>query len=137
MEKITVQTNIHADLAKVWAYYTKPEHIIQWNYALENWSCPNVNNDVRVGGKFIARMETKDASEGYYFDGTYTDVVIGERISYVMSNGRHVVVEFDNNGDNNIEVVVVFDSDTEKQPEIQKENWQKILNNFKKHVESI
>ena len=137
MEKITVQTNVHADLAKVWDYYTKPEHIILWNYALENWSCPKVHNDVRIGGKFIARMETKDASEGYYFDGTYTDVVIGERISYVMSNGRHVVVEFDNNGDNNIEVVVVFDSDTEKQPEIQKENWQKILNNFKKHVESI
>ena len=136
MEKITVQTNVHADLAKVWDYYTKPEHIIQWNYALENWSCPKVHNDVRVGGKFIARMETKDASEGYYFDGTYTDVVIGERISYVMSNGRHVVVEFDNNGDHNVEVVVIFDSDTEKLPDIQKKNWQNILNNFKKHVES-
>lgn len=32
-EKITVRTVVNVHKQKVWDYYTKPEHIINWNFA--------------------------------------------------------------------------------------------------------
>lgn len=136
MEKITVQTNVNADIQKVWNYYTDPEHITQWHFALDSWHCPKVQIDLRVGGKFIARMESKDASEGFYFAGTYIDVVFGKNLYFEMHDGRSVSVEFKNHGENNIDVVVTFDAENENPLEVQREGWQNILNNFKNHVES-
>ncbi len=135
MGNITVQTNVNADIQKVWDYYTSPEHITQWNYANDSWHCPKVQNDVKVGGRFTARMEAKDASEGFYFGGKYIEVIYRQKMSYVMDDNRHVLVEFINNG-NNIDIIVMFDSDNENSSEIQKKGWQSILNNFKKYTES-
>lgn len=136
MEKITVQINVDGDIPKIWSYYTKPEHITKWNFFMDDWCCPKVMNDVWVGGQFIAKMEAKDASEGFFFYGTYIDVLFGKRMSYVMSDDRHVFVEFKNNGENNIDIVVKFDPDKEIPSEKQKKDWQSILNNFKKYVEA-
>ena len=136
MEKVIVQTNINADIQKVWSYYTEPQHITQWNHAFEDWCCPKVQNDVWVGGKFIARMEAKDGSEGLFFAGTYTDVEYGESMSYIIGDDRRFMVVFKNNSDNNIDVIVTFDCDREIPSEVQKKDWQNIMDNFKKYVES-
>ena len=136
MEKMTVQTSVNADILKTWNYYTKPEHITQWNFAMDDWHCPHAENDVKIGGKLIARMEAKDGSEGFSFGGTYTDVLFGKRLEYVMDDERHVYVEFVNNGHNIIDVVVSFDVEGEYPPEKQRDGWQSILNNFKKYIES-
>lgn len=58
--KITVQSTIQADTKKVWDYYTQPEHITGWNFASDDWHCPRATNDLRVGGKYSARMEARD-----------------------------------------------------------------------------
>ena len=50
--------------------------------------------DLREGGKFLARMEAKDGSEGFDFEGTYTRIVPQKAIEYRMSDGREVKVEF-------------------------------------------
>lgn len=136
MENITVQTNVNADILKTWNCYTQPEYITQWNFALDSWHCPKAQNDVRVGGQFIARMETKDASEGFFFGGTYTDVIFGKRLENVMDDERKVLVKFINNGYNNIDVIVTFDIENENTLEMQREGWQNILDNFKKYVEA-
>jgi uncharacterized protein YndB with AHSA1/START domain len=72
--KITIQTTISADKKKVWDYYTKTEHITKWNFANDDWCCSSAENNLRVGGKYKARMEAKDKSFGFDFEATYDEV---------------------------------------------------------------
>jgi uncharacterized protein YndB with AHSA1/START domain len=46
-EPITVEATIQAPLEKVWDYWTKPEHIVQWAFASDDWEAPAAENDVR------------------------------------------------------------------------------------------
>ena len=73
--KITIEAEISAITKKVWDYYTLPEHITKWNFASDDWHCPSAENDLRVGGKYIARMEAKDGSVGFDFEAVYNEVV--------------------------------------------------------------
>jgi len=66
--KITISAHVNAPLEKVWKYWTAPEHITQWNFASDTWQCPTAVNDVKVGGKYTARMEAKDGSFGFDFE---------------------------------------------------------------------
>lgn len=77
-QKITVSATINADSKKVWNYYTHPEHIIQWNFADPSWHCPSASNDMKVGGKYAARMEAKDGSFGFDFEAVYDEIKDGE-----------------------------------------------------------
>lgn len=135
MNPITIEALINAPLAKVWAYWTEPAHIMKWNAASEDWHTPSATNDLRTGGTFTARMEAKDGSVGFDFGGTYTDVVPNQRIAYSMSDGRKVEVLFsEENGQT--KVVETFDPETENPEDFQRAGWQSILNNFKKYVEA-
>ncbi len=71
---ITVQAVINAPVEEVWKLYTKPEHVTKWNNASNDWHTPRTENDLKVGGKFLYRMEAKDGSSGFDFDGTYKQV---------------------------------------------------------------
>ena len=132
--KIEIESIISADIDKVWKYWTEPEHITKWNFASDDWCCPNAENDLRVGGRFTSRMEAKDGSFGFDFGGTYNEVIDKEKISYVMDDGRAAITNFERQGDK-IKVTTLFDPETENPVEMQKEGWQAILDNFKKHVE--
>ena len=57
---ITISNTVNAPVEKVWEYWTKPEHITQWNNASDDWHTPRAENDLRVGGSFSCRMEAKD-----------------------------------------------------------------------------
>ncbi|NLR80101.1 SRPBCC family protein [Chitinophaga eiseniae] len=133
--KVTVTATIHADQKKVWDYYNRPEHITKWNFADPSWHCPSASNDLRVGGKYAARMEAKDGSFGFDFEAIYDEVVDGEKFTYTMPNGRQASVSFKKNGDQT-EVDVTFDPETEHPIEMQKNGWQAILNNFKSYTEA-
>jgi uncharacterized protein YndB with AHSA1/START domain len=132
---ITVKTSVKADINKVWDYWTKPEHIKNWNFATDEWCCPSAENDLKPNGKFSWRMEAKDGSMGFDFDGTYNKVVDLELISYRMSDGRKVDIEFVQNG-NEVTVSETFDAEGTNSDEKQRAGWQAILGNFKKYVES-
>ena len=135
MEKITIQTSIESDLDKVWEYWTNPKHIINWNFATDEWCCPNAINDLKPNGKFSWRMEAKDGSMGFDFEGNYEKVIEKELISYSMSDGRKVDINFSLDG----KVVLVkesFDAEGTNTDEQQRAGWQAILDNFKKYVES-
>ncbi len=58
---ITVEATISAPVEKVWKLWTSPEHIIKWNNASDDWHTPKAENDLKVGGKFLSRMEAKTA----------------------------------------------------------------------------
>jgi len=133
--KITVQATIDADLTTVWNSYTNPEHITKWNFASEDWQCPYATNDLRVGGKYSARMEAKDGSFGFDFEAIYDEIVEKEKIVYTMTDGRQATVHF-KGSDHRTEVSIVFDAETENSIELQRGGWQAILNNFKQYCES-
>jgi uncharacterized protein YndB with AHSA1/START domain len=133
--KIEIEATIKAECAKVWEYYTNPKHITQWNFAADDWQCPSASNDMRVGGKYEARMEAKDGSFGFDFITIYSAIVENESFTYAMEDGRQATVEFKDKG-KETEVKVTFDAEGQNSLEMQKSGWQSILNNFKKYTES-
>lgn len=133
---ITVEATINAPLENVWTSWTEPEHLTKWCAASDDWHAPSATNDLRVGGRFLTRMEAKDGSAGFDFEGTCTDVAEGQRIEYVMDDGRKVLVTFSPEGEGT-RVTEVFDPETENPREMQEAGWQSILNNFKTYTESI
>jgi uncharacterized protein YndB with AHSA1/START domain len=133
-EKITIQAIILADKQKVWNHYTHPEHITNWNFADPSWHCPSATNDLKVGGRYVARMEAKDGSFGFDFDAVYTVVNPGDSFTYEFG-GRQATVSFKSIAEGT-EVTLGFDPETENPIELQRAGWQAILNNFKKYSES-
>ena len=133
--KIKIESTVLADIKKVWDYWTKPEYITKWNFASDDWHCPSSENDLRVGGKFSSRMEAKDGSFGFDFEGIYDEVVEHKKIAYTMGDGRQAITNFEQQGNKTI-ITTTFDAENENPIEMQKYDWQAILDNFKKKVES-
>lgn len=67
--KIAVETLVKATLNKVWDAWNNPADIKQWNTAQEDWHTTKSTVDLREGGKFLSRMEAKDGTEGFDFEG--------------------------------------------------------------------
>lgn len=134
MNRITVQTHVVAPIDTVWRYWNEPEHIVVWNTGSPDWHTPRAVNDLKVGGKFVVRMEAKDGSTGFDFEGAYTSVIPNERIAYRMDDGRMVEVTFEVT-EGGVLVTETFDPEGTNSTELQKAGWEGILQNFKKHVE--
>ena len=133
--KITIETLVKASRNKVWETWNNPEDIKKWNAASDDWHTPHSTVDLREGGKFTARMEAKDGSMGFDFEGVYTRVVPQEAIEYRMEDGREVQIEFIERPDG-VLVKETFDAETENEPEMQRAGWQSILDNFGRYVEA-
>lgn len=84
---ITIEAVVNAKLDQVWPCWNNPEDIKQWNAASEDWHTTGSMVDLREGGKFSSRMEAKDGSMGFDFEGTYTKVIDKELLQYEMSDG--------------------------------------------------
>lgn len=132
---ITVSTLINAPISRVWSAWTRPEDITQWNAASDDWHSPAARNDLRVGGGFSYRMEARDKSAGFDFEGTYTEVIPHRRIAYTMGDERDVVVEFLPEG-NSTRVTEIFAAESIHPIEMQRAGWQSILDRFRRHVEA-
>lgn len=133
--KITVETRVQADPARVWAAWNTPAEIMQWNSASDDWHTTSSTVDLREGGTFTSRMEAKDGSFGFDFAGTYTRIVPQQSISYRMGDGREVTVDFEER-DGGVLVREVFDAESVYPAEKQREGWQAILDRFGRHVEA-
>ena len=131
---ITVENTINAPVEKVWQYWTKPEHITQWNNASEDWHTPRAENDLRAGGSFLSRMEAKDGSFGFDFGGVYDSITINKYIEYTLGDTRKVKITFTPDG-NKTKVTESFEAESTNPVEMQKVGWQAILDNFKKYTE--
>jgi uncharacterized protein YndB with AHSA1/START domain len=133
--KITVETVVRADLSAVWHAWNNPEDIKQWNAASEDWHTTTSAVDLREGGSFSSRMEAKDGSEGFDFEGTYTRVVPRKLIEYRLGDGRNVEVQF-SHAAAGVLVKETFEAESENEPEVQRQGWQAILDRFARHVEA-
>ena len=133
---ITVTTKIEASIEKVWDAWTNPTHITQWCHASDDWHAPYADNDVRVDRKFKTTMAAKDGSFSFDLEGVYTKVELHKFISYILPDGRKVDVSFTVENDF-VAIIESFDPESQNAHELQQQGWQMILNNFKKHTESI
>lgn len=133
MSKITINTTINAPLEKVWDFYTKPEHIVNWNYASEDWHTTRAENNLVVGGKFLSRMESKDGKFGFDFAGVYTFIEPNKVIRYAVGE-RNVEITFTGDSENT-SITIIFDAEEINPVEMQQKGWQAILDNFKSYVE--
>jgi uncharacterized protein YndB with AHSA1/START domain len=131
--KITVETIVAAPIAEVWRAYTTPADIQQWNAASDDWHTTRASVDLRVGGTFSSRMEAKDGSFGFDFEGTYTRIEPQRTIEYAFGD-RMAQVQF-LPGPQAVTVRVTFDPESTHSLEQQREGWQAILDNFARHVE--
>lgn len=132
---ITVHVSINAPIDKVWKIWVTPEYITKWNNASGDWCTPRAENDLQAGGKFLFRMEAKDGSVGFDFNGVYDEIKINELIAYTMGDGRKARIAFTSNG-NETKVVETFEAENTNSIELQQGGWQAILDNFKKCVEA-
>lgn len=134
-KRITIEAVINAPVEKVWQAWNTPGDIVKWNTPDPSWHCPASKNDLRVNGTFKNRMEAKDGSFGFDFEGTYSKVDLNKEIAYTMPDGRKVDTLFAEE-DGKTMLTTTFDPETQNDPEFQKQGWQAILNNFVNYVES-
>jgi len=131
---IIVQTTVNAPADVVWEKWNNPDNVIGWNFASDDWHCPKATNDLRIGGKFSYRMEAKDGSMGFDFEGEYRTIATNQLIEYVMADNRHVKIHFEGEGSSTA-ITIAFGPETLNSYDLQRDGWQSILNNFKKYVE--
>lgn len=133
---ITVESTIHASVDTVWSAWNTPDDIKQWNAASDDWQNTASEVDLREGGRFSSRMESKDGAHGFDFGGTYVAIDAGKRLQYEIDDGRQVHIDFIDNGDGSVTVRETFDAEGTHTLEQQQQGWQAILDNFKRHVEA-
>jgi uncharacterized protein YndB with AHSA1/START domain len=132
--RVTVETTVQTPVERVWKYWTEPKHITKWNNASDDWHTPFAENDLKVGGKFLTRMEAKDGSFGFDFSGVYDEVRINEGISYTLDDGRKVSISFISQ-ENETKIIQTFEPENTNPIELQEKGWQAILDNFKNYTE--
>ena len=106
---ITVSTTIkNKTITEVWDFFTNPIHVINWNFAGEDWHCPKAENQLEVGKSFTYRMEAKNGEMGFDFTGIYTEIIPFSKINYVLADERKILISFKET-ENGIELVEKFD----------------------------
>ena len=131
---ITIETTVRAPLAEVWRAWTTPADIMRWNTASDDWHTPAAELELREGGSFSYRMAARDGSMEFDFAGTFTKVEEHALIEFDLGDGRPVRVEFAAEGEA-VQVRETFEAEDEHSGEQQRQGWQAILDNFKRHVE--
>jgi len=131
---ITVRTSVNAPVETIWKHWTSPESIKGWNNASDDWHTPKASNDLRKDGKFSYRMEARDGSMGFDFEGVYDKVIVNKQIDYTIGGGRKVKITFSYNG-KTTEIIETFEAEEINSIDLQRNGWQSILDNFKKFAE--
>lgn len=135
-ERIDIEQVVNRDRSDVWPFFNEPKHIVNWNFASDDWRCPHAENDLRVGGRLCSRMEAKDGSSGFDFEAIYDDVEHEVKVAYTMTDGRQAETRFEDLG-GRTRVATTFDAEQENPAEMQRMGWQAILDNFKQYAESL
>lgn len=132
---ITVSVEVPCSPEAAWLAFTSPNAITAWNFASPDWCCPRASNDLKPGGSFCYRMEAKDGSMGFDFEGTFVEVLPNQRLRFSLGPDRQVLVEFASRGAVT-SVSQSFTPDADFSIEQQRAGWQSIMDNYKLYVAS-
>ena len=130
---ITIETRVAAPPETAWRVFTDPDAIMRWNFAAPDWCCPRAEVDLRPGGRHVARMEARDGSMGFDFEGTYEEVEPHRAITLRLDDGRRARTTFTSDSDGT-QVQTVFDPEAMNPLEMQRDGWQAILDSYAAHV---
>jgi uncharacterized protein YndB with AHSA1/START domain len=133
---ITITTLVNLPIEIVWKVWIRPVHIKNWNNASPDWYTPFAKNNLKVGGKFNYRMEARDGSFGFDFEGIYLKVETEKLIEYILNDGRKVSIAFENEG-KGVRVTEIFEPELQNPLDLQRQGWQAILDNFKHYTENL
>ncbi len=50
---VTITATVNVSAAKAWLVWNAPEHIVNWNFASDDWHCPAAKSDLREGGTLL------------------------------------------------------------------------------------
>lgn len=125
-----------APRSTAWQAFTDPNHVVNWNFAGDDWCCPSCSNDVRVGGTWNSRMEARDGSFGFDFESTYTEVGPERLLRLTMADGRRWEVEFADE-DGGTRITERFDPESENPHDMQRMGWQLILDRFAAYASTL
>lgn len=131
---ITVSVIVNADAPTAWRAFTDPQAVTQWNFASPDWACPRATNDLRAGGRLNYRMEARDGSMGFDYEGEIVEVVEPRLLRYRLGPEREVVAVFEPVGGQTV-VSHSFTPETTFPVERQQAGWQAILDHYKAYVE--
>ena len=134
-QRIAIEQVVNRNRSDVWRLFNEPKHIVNWNFASDDWCCPSAEADLSVGGRLCYRMEAKDGSFGFDFEAIYDEVIHEAKVAYTMTDGRKAETTFEDLG-GSTRVSTTFDAEQENPAEMQRAGWQAILDNFKKYAES-
>ncbi|WP_081918413.1 SRPBCC domain-containing protein [Sphingobacterium sp. ML3W] len=92
--QISVGHKVDAEVARVWQIWISPSDIKLWSSVGPSWHCPVSENDVSVNGKLRNRMEAKDGSFGFDFEGICDKVGFCKELLHSMSDGIRLAILF-------------------------------------------
>jgi uncharacterized protein YndB with AHSA1/START domain len=133
LPQVTVSVLVRATPERAWKAFTTPESITQWNFASADWHCPHAESELREGGAFRFRMEARDGSFGFDFEGRFRKVSPASELHYSLGPDREVVVQLTHAGEQT-QVSQTFTPEETHSLEQQRAGWQSILDNYKKYV---
>jgi len=132
-EPITIEAFVPVSPEQAWEAYISPEAITKWNQASPDWHCPSAQVDLRVGGRYWARMEARDGSFGFDCEGTYEVVDKPHVLTLRLDDDRLVRTSFTSEG-SGTRVRTVFDPEASNSIELQRTGWQAILDSYAAYV---
>jgi uncharacterized protein YndB with AHSA1/START domain len=133
MPPIHIDALVPASPEVAFAAFTSPEAITRWNQASPDWHCPSASIDLRPGGKHVVRMEARDGSFGFDFEGTYEDVDAPRAVSLRIEDGRLARTTFEAVA-GGTRVTTVFDPEATNPVDLQRAGWQAILDSYAAYV---
>jgi uncharacterized protein YndB with AHSA1/START domain len=131
---ISTEIYVSASVSVVFDAWVNPSHIVNWYFASDDWCCPSAELDCRVGGTFSIRMEAKDQSFGFDFNGTFTVVEQEKQLHYILEDGRHVELNLTPTAEGT-HIDWKFEPETQNPQDLQQQGWQAVLTHFKAYLE--
>jgi predicted 3-demethylubiquinone-9 3-methyltransferase (glyoxalase superfamily)/uncharacterized protein YndB with AHSA1/START domain len=133
---LIVEAWVPASPRQAWSAFTTAAAITQWNQASPDWHCPSATVDLRVGGKHVARMEARDGSFGFDFEGVYEEIEPARALTLRMDDGRRARTTFVAEGAGT-RVTTSFDPEASNPEEMQRAGWQAILDSYAAYVATL
>lgn len=155
MQKLKVEIIVYSDIKNVWKKWISPDSVKVWSHADDSWGVGNVENDIRIGGRFLTHMHALDNSAAFDFTGEYIEVELPTNkdgkysagLKYKMDKSENEVINrecevffesIESSGGyaTATRIIEIFDPENINSSDMQRAGWQAILDNFKKYVES-
>jgi uncharacterized protein YndB with AHSA1/START domain len=83
---LVLERTVAAPPAKVWAAWTRPEHVLKW-FTPAPWVTTHCEIDLRPGGRFFTRAKGPDGPEADHVSACYLEVVENQRLTWTTALG--------------------------------------------------